>query len=245
MNVKRKGTVDVLKVDAETKKPLANATFRFTYDGKTKDVKSGTDGKAKLGERLKAGTVVKVKEITAPSGYQLDSSEFSITVKENQNVTTTRTNKKSTGSVEIEKIGDLDELGLPNVVFTIYSSDNKIVKDNLKTDSNGKIKVDELQFGKYYALEKQGVTGYNPDGKKYNFEITQDTSSEKPAKVKVTNIYEVSVNEKVSDMNENQVLKNVWSADPNDYLQYDITTGNLKKSGERNMPKFHYRRVLR
>ncbi|HAR0890166.1 TPA: hypothetical protein IYZ30_001056 [Enterococcus faecium] len=238
VNVKRKGTVDVLKVDAETKKPLANATFRFTYDGKTKDVKSGTDGKAKLGERLKAGTVVKVKEITAPSGYQLDSSEFSITVKENQNVTTTRTNKKSTGSVEIEKIGDLDELGLPNVVFTIYSSDNKIVKDNLKTDSNGKIKVDELQFGKYYALEKQGVTGYDPDGKKYNFEITQDTSSEKPAKVKVTNIYEVSVNEKVSDMNENQVLKNVWSADPNDYLQYDITTGNLKKSGERNVQSF-------
>ncbi len=46
--------------------------------------------------------------------------------------------------------------------------------------------------------------------------------------MKVTNIYEVSISEKVSDMNESQVLKNNWSADPNDYLQYDITTGNLK-----------------
>lgn len=238
VNVKRKGTVEVLKVDSETKKPLSGATFRFSYSGKTKDVTTDSNGKAKLTERLKAGTVVKVKEIKAPNGYQLDSSEFSITVKENQNVTTTRTNKKSTGSVEIEKIGDLDGLGLPNVIFTIYSSDNKVVKDNLKTDSNGKIKVDELQFGKYYAVEKQGVTGYDPDGKKYNFEITQDTPSTKPAKVKVTNIYEVSVSEKVSDMNESQVLKNVWSADPSDYLQYDITTGNLKKSGERNVQSF-------
>ncbi|XIK60557.1 hypothetical protein N8B15_15170 (plasmid) [Enterococcus faecium] len=39
-------------------------------------------------------------------------------------------------------------------------------------------------------------------------------------------------------MNESQVLKNNWSADPNDYLQYDITTGNLKKSGERNVQSF-------
>ncbi|HAQ8189903.1 TPA: SpaA isopeptide-forming pilin-related protein [Enterococcus faecium] len=238
VNVKRKGTVEVLKIDSETKKPLAGATFRFSYSGINKDVTTDSNGKAKLTERLKAGTVVKVKEIKAPNGYQLDSSEFSITVKENQNVTTTRTNKRSTGSVEIEKLGDLDGLGLPNVVFTIYSSDNKVVKDNLKTDSNGKIKVDELQFGKYYAVEKQGVTGYDPDGKKYNFEITQDTPSTKPAKVKVTNIYQVSISEKVSDMNESQVLKNVWSADPNDYLQYDITTGNLKKSGERNVQSF-------
>lgn len=54
--------------------------------------------------------------------------------------------------------------------------------------------------------------------------------------MKVTNIYQVSISEKVSDMNESQVLKNVWSADPNDYLQYDITTGNLKNP-EKEMSK--------
>lgn len=238
VNVKRKGTVEVIKVDSDTKNALAGATFRFTYSGKSKDVTSGTNGRAKLTERLKAGTVVKVKEIKAPNGYQLDPTEFSMTVKENKNVTTTRNNKKSTGSVEIEKVGDLDGLPLPNVVFAIYGSDNKIVKDNLKTNASGKIRVDNLKFGKYYALEKQGVAGYAPDGVKYNFEINSATTSAKPAKVKVTNIYKVSVSEKVSDMNEKQVLKNTWSADSSDFLQYDILTGTLSKSGNNAVKSF-------
>ena len=113
-------------------KPLANATFRFTYDGKTTDVKSGTDGKAKLGERLKAGSIVKVKEITAPSGYKLNGTEFSITVGENTNVSKTWTNERLAGAVELTKIADVDQKSLDGVVFTLYKSDGSILQDNLK-----------------------------------------------------------------------------------------------------------------
>lgn len=173
MNVKRKGTVDVLKVDADTKKPLANATFRFTYDGKTTDVKSGTDGKAKLGERLKAGSIVKVKEITAPSGYKLNGTEFSITVGENTNVSKTWTNERLAGAVELTKIADVDQKSLDGVVFTLYKSDGSILQDNLKTDTNGQLKVKDLTLDPITLRKKTAGVGFETDSKTTRLPLLQ------------------------------------------------------------------------
>ena len=238
VNVKRKGTVDVLKVDADTKKPLANATFRFTYDGKSTDVKSGTDGKAKLGERLKAGSVVKVKEITAPSGYKLNGTEFSITVGENTNVTKTWTNERLAGAVELSKITDVDQKSLDGVVFTLYKSDGTILKDNLKTDATGKLKVTDLSIGSYYFKEKTTPVGFEIDSKNYSFEITDAVTEEKPVKITITNNYLLSVSKTVSDKNESNQVKNTWTARSDDFLQYDLTTTAINKLGSRYLADF-------
>ena len=238
VNVKRKGTVDVLKVDADTKKPLANATFRFTYDGKNKDVKSGTDGKAKLGERLKAGSVVKVKEITAPSGYKLNGTEFSITVGENKNVTKTWTNERLAGAVELTKIADVDQKSLDGVVFTLYKSDGSILQDNLKTDTNGQLKVKDLTLGSYYFKEKTPVVGFETDSKNYSFTITADVTEAKPVKLTITNQYKLSASKTVSDKNETGKTSNSWSAAADDFLQYDLTTSTVEKLGSRYLADF-------
>ncbi|MEO2552914.1 collagen binding domain-containing protein [Enterococcus casseliflavus] len=233
VNVKRKGTVDVLKVDADTKKPLANATFRFTYDGKTTDVKSGTDGKAKLGERLKAGSVVKVKEITAPSGYKLNGTEFSITVGENTNVSKTWTNERLAGAVELTKIADVDQKSLDGVVFTLYKSDGSILQDNLKTDTNGQLKVKDLTLGSYYFKEKTAAVGFETDSKNYSFTITAYVTEAKPVKLTITNQYKLSASKTVSDKNETGKTSNTWSAASDDFLQYDLTTSTVEKLGSR------------
>ena len=236
VNVKRKGTVDVLKVDADTKKPLANATFRFTYDGKTTDVKSGTDGKAKLGERLKAGSIVKVKEITAPSGYKLNGTEFSITVGENTNVSKTWTNERLAGAVELTKIADVDQKSLDGVVFTLYKSDGSILQDNLKTDTNGQLKVKDLTLGSYYFKEKTAAVGFETDSKNYSFTITADVTEAKPVKLTITNQYKLSASKTVSDKNETGKTSNDWSAASDDFLQYDLTTSTVEKLGSRFLP---------
>ncbi|MGG5350958.1 hypothetical protein IGK06_003397 [Enterococcus sp. AZ142] len=236
VNVKRKGTVDVLKVDADTKKPLANATFRFTYDGKTTDVKSGTDGKAKLGERLKAGSIVKVKEITAPSGYKLNGTEFSITVGENTNVSKTWTNERLAGAVELTKIADVDQKSLDGVVFTLYKSDGSILQDNLKTDTNGQLKVKDLTLGSYYFKEKTAAVGFETDSKNYSFTITADVTEAKPVKLTITNQYKLSASKTVSDKNETGKTSNAWSAASDDFLQYDLTTSTVEKLGSRFLP---------
>lgn len=238
VNVKRKGTVDVLKVDADTKKPLANATFRFTYDGKTTDVKSGTDGKAKLGERLKAGSVVKVKEITAPSGYKLNGTEFSITVGENTNVSKTWTNERLSGAVELTKIADVDQKSLDGVVFTLYKSDGSILQDNLKTDTNGQLKVKDLTLGSYYFKEKTAAVGFETDSKNYSFTITADVTEAKPVKLTITNQYKLSASKTVSDKNETGKTSNTWSAASDDFLQYDLTTSTVEKLGSRYLADF-------
>jgi pyrimidine operon attenuation protein/uracil phosphoribosyltransferase len=238
VNVKRKGTVDVLKVDADTKKPLANATFRFTYDGKTTDVKSGTDGKAKLGERLKAGSVVKVKEITAPSGYKLNGTEFSITVGENTNVSKTWTNERLAGAVELTKIADVDQKSLDGVVFTLYKSDGSILQDNLKTDTNGQLKVKDLTLGSYYFKEKAPLVGFETDSKNYSFTITADVTEAKPVKLTITNQYKLSASKTVSDKNETGKTSNTWSAASDDFLQYDLTTSTVEKLGSRYLADF-------
>lgn len=238
VNVKRKGTVDVLKVDADTKKPLANATFRFTYDGKTTDVKSGTDGKAKLGERLKAGSVVKVKEITAPSGYKLNGTEFSITVGENTNVSKTWTNERLAGAVELTKIADVDQKSLDGVVFTLYKSDGSILQDNLKTDTNGQLKVKDLTLGSYYFKEKTAAVGFETDSKNYSFTITADVTEAKPVKLTITNQYKLSASKTVSDKNETGKNSNTWSAASDDFLQYDLTTSTVEKLGSRYLADF-------
>lgn len=238
VNVKRKGTVDVLKVDADTKKPLANATFRFTYDGKTTDVKSGTDGKAKLGERLKAGSVVKVKEITAPSGYKLNGTEFSITVGENTNVSKTWTNERLSGAVELTKIADVDQKSLDGVVFTLYKSDGSILQDNLKTDTNGQLKVKDLTLGSYYFKEKTAAVGFETDSKNYSFTITADVTEAKPVKLTITNQYKLSASKTVSDKNETGKTSNPWSAASDDFLQYDLTTSTVEKLGSRYLADF-------
>lgn len=238
VNVKRKGTVDVLKVDADTKKPLANATFRFTYDGKTTDVKSGTDGKAKLGERLKAGSVVKVKEITAPSGYKLNGTEFSITVGENTNVSKTWTNERLAGAVELTKIADVDQKSLDGVVFTLYKSDGSILQDNLKTDTNGQLKVKDLTLGSYYFKEKAPLVGFETDSKNYSFTITADVTEAKPVKLTIINQYKLSASKTVSDKNETGKTSNTWSAASDDFLQYDLTTSTVEKLGSRYLADF-------
>lgn len=238
VNVKRKGTVDVLKVDADTKKPLANATFRFTYDGKTTDVKSGTDGKAKLGERLKAGSVVKVKEITAPSGYKLNGTEFSITVGENTNVSKTWTNERLEGAVELTKIADVDQKSLDGVVFTLYKSDGSILQDNLKTDTNGQLKVKDLTLGSYYFKEKAPLVGFETDSKNYSFTVTADVTEAKPVKLTITNQYKLSASKTVSDKNETGKTSNTWSAAADDFLQYDLTTSTVEKLGSRYLADF-------
>ncbi|MDT2974664.1 MSCRAMM family protein [Enterococcus casseliflavus] len=238
VNVKRKGTVDVLKVDADTNKPLANATFRFTYDGKTTDVKSGTDGKAKLGERLKAGSVVKVKEITAPSGYKLNGTEFSITVGENTNVSKTWTNERLAGAVELTKIADVDQKSLDGVVFTLYKSDGSILQDNLKTDTNGQLKVKDLTLGSYCFKEKASLVGFETDSKNYSFTITADVTEAKPVKLTITNQYKLSASKTVSDKNETGKTSNTWSAASDDFLQYDLTTSTVEKLGSRYLADF-------
>ncbi len=73
-------TVNVVKVDGNTKAPLAGATFKLTSDTDTTgtSLTTGEDGTVKF-TGLKAGTYY-VEETVAPSGYNINSKKFTITI---------------------------------------------------------------------------------------------------------------------------------------------------------------------
>lgn len=72
--------LNVVKVDGNTKAPLAGATFKLTSDTDTTgtSLTTGNDGTVKF-TGLKAGTYY-VEETVAPSGYNINSKKFTITI---------------------------------------------------------------------------------------------------------------------------------------------------------------------
>lgn len=55
----------------------------------------------------------------------------------------------------------------------IYTIDDELVYTGT-TDENGKIVIEELEYGKYYILEKNAPEGYNLNTEKMYFEIKED-----------------------------------------------------------------------
>lgn len=80
-------TLNVGKVDGNTKAPLAGATFKLTSDTDTTGttLTTGEDGSVTF-TGLKAGSYY-VEETVAPEGYNINSKKFEITISTQGNVT--------------------------------------------------------------------------------------------------------------------------------------------------------------
>ncbi|MEG0294854.1 Cna B-type domain-containing protein [Enterococcus sp.] len=108
-------------------------------------------------------------EVEAPTGYIINTKGivFEITATNNQTdaelpvvdkTATPLINYK--GSIELTKKG-YNNTPLSDVEFRLLDSDKKPIsgQENLKTDANGKIKIEELAPGKYYFEELKAADG--------------------------------------------------------------------------------------
>ena len=104
-NALAKGSIEILKVDAETRQPLAGVVYRL-FDANSSKIADGTtDGNGKVTfSGLKPGKYA-YQEISTVSGYLLDNTryDFSLT-SENLHVKVTRENTPAKGSLTIRKI---------------------------------------------------------------------------------------------------------------------------------------------
>ncbi len=113
-----------------------------------------------------------IKEIKASSGYILDDTIHTISMRAEQSeqtFTVEVTNKRKPGQASIKKISDLNkDYFIKGAVFDLYDKDDKLILSDLTTDEKGELFIDNLEWGTYTLKEKScpdGFTIKNPDTK--------------------------------------------------------------------------------
>ena len=158
------GSIEILKVDADTKQPLAGVVYRlFDADGnKLTDGTTDANGKVTF-DNLKPGKY-SYQEISTVDGYQLDETkyDFSLT-SENLNVKVTRENKPVKGCLTVRKV---DVTGSPLAGAELLletSTDGQTWTEvgKITTDKTGIAKWDDLKIGAQYRItEVKAPAGY-------------------------------------------------------------------------------------
>ena len=163
-NTPIKGSIEVLKVDAETKQPLAGVVYRlFDADGsKITDGTTDATGKVTF-SNLRLGKYF-YQEISTVDGYVLDETEydFSLTTA-NLNIKVTRENVVAKGSITVRKV---DATGAPLAGAELLletSADGKTWAEvsRITTDKTGIAKWSDLKIGvQYRVTETKAPAGH-------------------------------------------------------------------------------------
>lgn len=171
------GDVELLKVDSETKEPLADVNFKFTcIDGfmkdQTWDLTSNEDGKINL-KGLEYGKY-RVDEVSTLWNYVLNKEPLYFEIKENGQVVKLEVeNKKIRANVELIKIDADTKRPLKDADFELWNGEKLV--GTYTTNQYGKILVENLEAGNYYWKEVKAPNNYILDeDKALNFEIIED-----------------------------------------------------------------------
>jgi len=163
-NMPVKGSIEVLKVDAETKQPLAGVVY-YLFDADGNKVADGTtDATGKVTfSGLRLGKYA-YQEISTVDGYVLDETkyDFSMTTA-NLNIKVTRENVLAKGSITVRKV---DATGAPLAGAELLletSTDGKTWTEvgRVTTDNTGIAKWSDLKVGAQYRItETKAPAGY-------------------------------------------------------------------------------------
>ncbi|MEQ7209873.1 VaFE repeat-containing surface-anchored protein [Enterococcus avium] len=193
LNVLKQGNLEILKIDADTKKPLANAEIKVTINGKDQTVKTNEKGIATI-KNITHGTKGTVVEIKAPTGYVLNKTSKDFTIEANKTIKVTLENKEQLGIAKLFK-EDLETGNkvqgaaiLEGAVYGLYQADGTKIKSVTLKNINGKVQAEvrDLKLGSYYWIEEKAPKGYNLDTNKIHFELVYGDQNKETVTKEVT-----------------------------------------------------------
>ena len=191
-NTKKPGLL-IKKVDAQTSKPLAGASFKVTRgDGSVvrENVVSDADGIVHLAE-LDTGTYI-ITETKAPSGYVIDETPKTVELRAGQTYEVVFTNSRSYG-LQIRKIIKGTNKPLSGCVFQVAKANGEII-GKYTTNSAGLATVSGLEDGVYVVTELSCPEGYRLDSTPQNVIVksgelaTVEFQNEKLASIRIKKI---------------------------------------------------------
>jgi uncharacterized surface anchored protein len=156
---RRKPTLELLKLDAQTGQPLSGAKFKVwkTEGGTVSEYVTGSDGKVTI-ENLD-DVIYSVEEILAPAGYLLDPQHKDIKLEWGKVQSLVFTDHKKPG-LTITKVDEQTGEPLADAHFRVESLDSNGYYYEGATGANGQIHLDNLPEGVYEITETAAPDGY-------------------------------------------------------------------------------------
>ncbi len=183
LNSEQPGYVKIYKTDAATGAALGGAVYGIYTDSactsKAGEITTGSDGNG-TSSSLPPRTYY-LKELTAPSGYALNSAVSTAAVSSGGTVSVSVKDTAQTGTLTITKYGraaDTFENGqwyykdilLSGVEFDVFNSAGTKVA-HVTTNSSGVASVSGLALGTYRVVETKTNTGYVLDSTAHSITI--------------------------------------------------------------------------
>ena len=190
--------VSIVKKDQDTGNALAGAVYGIYSDAAcTKLIAEmpATDqnGASQL-TMEKTQEVVYLKEISVPTGYQIDTKSYNVTLAigktTTKNVTDKRVNAKLNIAKQDAETGNAaqGDATLEGAVYGLYAREDIVHPDgrtgtihkkdslitSLTTDKNGEASVSDLYLGKYYLKELSAPVGYVLDPTEHDVDCTYE-----------------------------------------------------------------------
>lgn len=185
--------VQVVKVDfKKTDAKLSGAVFGIYSDKDctqliTKMPATDQNGASEV-EIVKTQDTVYLKEITAPTGYRINTTAYNVKLVANQTTSVTVPDEEQLGELTVYKEGqvltgaDVTDSGVtfryenrrqPGAIYDVYAGADihtaygalvyqkgDLVKENLTTDANGAVILKNLHLGTYVVKEKQAPENF-------------------------------------------------------------------------------------
>lgn len=176
----------ISKVDATTGKELPGAKIEI-YDSNNNTIASGTsDSNGKFYFNKPQPGTYTFKEVSAPSGYQLNTEIFQFTVHPDGTITGDNTikdypipNTPSGGGggghenpkMTISKVDVTTGKGIPGATIEVLNETKDKVIASGKSDSNGKFTFNRPSDGKYWFHETVAPNGYVLNEEMFTFTV--------------------------------------------------------------------------
>ncbi len=173
---KIKGDLDFTKEDISDGTPLPNTlievykkdTDELIFSGRTDETGKIVIKDIEYGEYY-------ILEKEAPEGYVLNEEKMFFEIKINGEVVkATMKDEKIKGDLKFTKEDLSTGEPLPNTLIEIYKQDTDELIFSGRTDETGQILIKDIEYGKYYILEKEAPEGYVLNEGKMYFEILMD-----------------------------------------------------------------------
>jgi uncharacterized repeat protein (TIGR01451 family) len=163
-------TLEIVKLDSVSHKPLADATFTVTKANGEALGTFRTDASGKiLITEITEGTYV-VSEIAAPAGYILSSIPQNVNIGGGKLVSVEFLNKPLSG-IQIVKLDSVTHKPLQGAKFSVTKANGEVI-GNYTTEADGKALISGLDEGVYVVGEVTAPDGYQIDETPKNVTVT-------------------------------------------------------------------------